>query len=215
MRDSLSVAIVLIAAGCIVFGCVDFEGPASIPATPSDIDLRGDNASIPMLTSDSCFHNITILCALQMMYYGAYNCFADNIQDLYELYGDTLRCPWTFGVYEVAFCSPDSYFVQCQEFPLHPGGGPGTYWNPDQRAVTHCRSHMQSIATSEAMFYGTYNRYGTMDEMLEAGFGPYLTCPGCHLDYVIDPGQDTYTLICPLPSSPNHGSVVDGVFSWD
>lgn len=214
MKGSRFAEIVLIASACIMSGCVDLGDEISIPTQPSDIDLRGDNASIPMLTSDSCFHNITILCAVQAMYYSTYNCFAGSILDLYEMYGDTLRCPWTLGVYEVAFCSPDSFFVQCQEFPIHPGGGPGTYWNPDQRAVTQCRSHMISIASSEAMFYGQFDRFGTMDEMLEAGISPYLTCPGCHLDYVIYPGEETYTLICPLPSSPNHGSVVDGNLSW-
>ncbi|MDM7993605.1 MAG: hypothetical protein QUS11_09880 [Candidatus Fermentibacter sp.] len=215
MKSTLLAATAFIASGCIAIGCVDSSGPVSFPVPPSDIDHRGDNASIPMITSDSCFHNVAILCALQSMYYGTYNCYAGSILDLYELYGDTLRCPWTLGVYEVAFCSPDSYFVQCQEYPVHPGGGPGTCWNPDQRAVVHCRSHMMSIATMEAMFYGQFDRYGTMDEMIEAGIGPYMACPGCHLDYIIDLGQETYTLICPLPSYPNHGSVVTGDLSWD
>ena len=71
-----------------------------------------------------------------------------------------------------------------------------------------------SIASMEVMFYMQFNRFGSMDEMVEAGIGPYLTCPGCHLDYIIQLSPETYTLICPLPSSPNHGSVVDGIASW-
>ena len=197
-----------------MIGCVDPFDPASVPAQPSDIGVRGDNASIPMLTSDSCFHNVAILCGAQSLYYGLYGCYADDIDELYSLIGDTLRCPWKVELYEITCCSPDSFWLQCQEYPLHAGGGPGTYWNPYQRAVTHCRSHMMAIASSEAMFYGQFVRYGTMDELLQAGYGPYLTCPGCHLDYVIDLGPETYTLICPMPTSPNHGSVVDGMISW-
>ncbi len=215
MKSTLLAAALFIAAGCISIGCVDQVDPTPVPILPSEADLEGDNASIPGITYDSCYHNVWILCCLQMMYYGAHNCYAGSVQDLYELYGDTLICPWKLEQYEVTYCSPDSFWVQCPGNPLHPSGGSGQAWpEQPQHDQDHCRSHMRSIATGEAMFFGQFNRYGTMDELIAQGFLPYLTCPGCGFDYMLEIGCETFALSCPMPVYPTHGSIVDGIASW-
>jgi len=77
-----------------------------------------------------------------------------------------------------------------------------------------CRNHMRLIATMEAMFYAAFNRYGSIEALVEEGFGARLVCPGCRLDYDLELGFETYTLTCPMPQFPCHGSVVDGIYSW-
>lgn len=206
--------VAVICAAVLVTGCENPADGVTPPGSHPLLDSQYDRISIPEATYGPCQDNVATLCSAQSMYYGTYNCYASDIQDLYELLGDTLVCPWVFEQYEVTLLGESSYWIQCTEYPVHPGGGPGTGGWPPANPVRACRSCMQSLATSEAMFYGTYNRYGSMQELVEAGFGPWLTCPGCGLDYIVETGFETYTLSCPNPTYPSHGSVVDGIFSW-
>jgi len=194
-------------------GCTNpAEGPVFDSNQPDRL-VSGDQVTIAEVTFDECAWNLASFCDAQAMYYASHNCYAPDIESLYQLLGDTLTCPWTGECYEVAFCGPDSFWIPCPNYPLHPGAGPGYY--PPMKDLYTCRSQMRSIASSEAMFYGRFNRYGTMQEMIDAGYITYMTCPGCGYDYIIELGYKTYTLYCPMPQQPSHGSVVDGMFSWE
>ncbi len=214
MKIVMAVSAVLVFS-MILAGCTDSaDGPNSALTGPDPL-ATGDEISIPEVTFNECATNLATLCSSQSMYYGMYNCYASDVGDLYLLLGDTLTCPWTEEWYEVTFGGPDSFWIQCPNYPVHPGGGPGYsgpgYVNP----LLHCRSQMRSIATMEALYYGQFDRYGTMLEMLEAGLGPYMVCPGCGYDYLIELGFETYSLTCPMPLYPSHGSIVDGIPSWE
>ena len=214
MRIFMAASAVLVFS-MFLAGCTEpVDGLTSAPTGPDPL-VSGDEVSIPEITFNECATNLWTLCYYQSMYYGIHNCYASDVEGLYLLLGDTLTCPWTGEWYEVTFCGPDSFWIQCPDYPIHPGGGPG-YSSPEHvKPCPECRSRMRSIATMEAMYYGTFNRYGTMQEMLEAGIGPYMVCPGCGYDYLIELGFGTYTLTCPMPQYPSHGSIVDGIPSWE
>jgi len=82
----------------------------------------------------------------------------------------------------------------------------------DQAMEVSCRSNMRSLATAQAMYYGNYDRYAgsalELEEMMDNA--PSLRCPACTEPYEIRSGGDSYTIQCPC----GHGSVVDGICSW-
>lgn len=207
-------AVSAILATMLLTGCDNPADDGTSPGSHPFLDPQYDRISIPEVTYDSCQDNVAALCTAQSMYYGAHNCYASQAGSLYELLGETLVCPWVFEQYEVTLLGDSSYWIQCTEYPVHPGGGPGTGGGSPPNPVRACRSCLLSLATSEAMFYGAYNRYGTMEELVEGGFGTWSTCPGCGLDYLFEVGIETYTITCPMPQYPLHGSVEDGMFSW-
>jgi prepilin-type N-terminal cleavage/methylation domain-containing protein len=87
----------------------------------------------------------------------------------------------------------------------------------DQAEESACRSNMRSIASAEAMYYGKYNTYGDIDALSGAGGmmenANVTECPTADAGYTITAGADTYSLPCPN-ADPNHGSVEDGITSW-
>lgn len=80
-----------------------------------------------------------------------------------------------------------------------------------------CRCNMRSLASGESMFYGMENRYGTLEELALSDImenAPELicpTCPTCGEDYIVTLNNGSYRIECPCGL---HGSVEDGLFSW-
>ncbi len=198
----------------LVAGCRYPSDPSRDSERDPVLSPGDDAVSIHEVTYGDCLDNVATLCFAQSMYFGTYSCYSSDAGGLYELLGDTLSCPWVFEQYDVSLLGDSSYWIQCTEYPVHPGGGPGTGGGPPGNPLRICRSNMMSLASSEAMFFGKYNRFGTLEELLEEGLGPWIVCPGCSLDYDLDLGFETYTLTCPLPEEPCHGSIDDFVTSW-
>ncbi|MCD4708067.1 MAG: hypothetical protein K8S62_10060 [Candidatus Sabulitectum sp.] len=76
-----------------------------------------------------------------------------------------------------------------------------------------CRASMRTIG-SACVIYCASNSYYPSD--LEALGEPYseMTCPECGLSYELKGDQEHFALNCPLQGIPNHGSIIDGVASW-
>jgi len=79
-----------------------------------------------------------------------------------------------------------------------------------------CRSNLKNIATAEAMYYArldhTYTDAAGLESSDILGNATSLECPSNATAYVYTPAADTYTVACPY--TPSHGSVTDGVTSW-
>ncbi len=77
-----------------------------------------------------------------------------------------------------------------------------------------CRCNMRSLASGESMFYGMENRYGTLEELAVSDImenAPVLICPTCGENYIVTLNNGSYRIECPRGL---HGSVEDGLFSW-
>lgn len=74
-----------------------------------------------------------------------------------------------------------------------------------------CHGNMHALATQQAIYYALNGCYASTLE--ELGFYS-LTCPECGLEYLLEGDERTFSIHCPLPSDPTHGSVVDGVATW-
>ncbi len=90
----------------------------------------------------------------------------------------------------------------------------------DQAQQVACRSNMRSIGSAEAMYYGKYSAYGNAQALADSKVmenAESLMCPYSKDPYVYNAGTTTYTVSCPAPGGPpdyQHGSVVDGITSW-
>ena len=78
-----------------------------------------------------------------------------------------------------------------------------------------CRSNLKNISTAEAMYYARLGHEYTNAAGLESsgvlGNASGLVCPSDAVAYTYTPAATTYTVEC---TSGGHGSVVDGVTSW-
>lgn len=76
-----------------------------------------------------------------------------------------------------------------------------------------CHTNMISIASECVIYYATHGTYPENISDLGIPYGS-LTCPECQSPYIYQGNQQTFSIWCPLPSHPTHGSIVDGVTSW-
>ena len=90
----------------------------------------------------------------------------------------------------------------------------------DQAEQVACRSNMRSHGTAEAKYYGSENVYGTIANIVSTdimGNAAAITCPVDAVGYVatVAGGGNTYSIPCPSAAPPiTHGSIVDGITSW-
>ena len=90
----------------------------------------------------------------------------------------------------------------------------------EQAEEVSCRSNLRSLATGESMYYGIYNTFGPLAD-LAAGGGVMenaaaIQCPTANSGYTAAAVGDwatSYRIPCPN-ADPNHGSVIDGITSW-
>ncbi len=175
-----------------------------------------------------CHSNMSSLASACAMYYGIYNRYPEELRELgtsgiYEFWDNP--CPACGELYFYDTNSiGDTYSIYCP-MPVVPNHGyviDGVrYWPPDTSGCEDaCRSNMMGLASGIAMFYGSYNRYP--EELRELGTSGVMgnwdiPCPGCGeiYNYTTDPTGQTYTIQCPLPWDPGHGSIEDGCISWN
>jgi len=78
-----------------------------------------------------------------------------------------------------------------------------------------CRTLMMTLATSMEMYMVMHGSYpGNLEDLMEVG-GTVITCPGLHVQYMLNTNEagNGYTLKC--PDVPTHGSVTDGNPDWN
>lgn len=88
----------------------------------------------------------------------------------------------------------------------------------DQAEQVACRSNLRSLGSAEAMYYGTYNVYGTVAELNDSdimGNASAITCPTSDLGYATTTATSTtYIIACGIIIPTTHGSIEDGIVSW-
>jgi prepilin-type N-terminal cleavage/methylation domain-containing protein len=88
----------------------------------------------------------------------------------------------------------------------------------DQAEQVSCRSNLRTLGTGESMYYGEWNTYCTLAVLassLVMENATQIQCPTANLNYAgtTAAGATTYTITCPN-AAPNHGSIDDGIVSW-
>jgi len=74
-----------------------------------------------------------------------------------------------------------------------------------------CHTNMRTLAGQAVIFYAENGRYPRdQEEMGMAG----VVCPACQEEYDIIGIEDYFYIECPLPFSPDHGNIDNGVASW-
>ncbi len=74
-----------------------------------------------------------------------------------------------------------------------------------------CHENMRVIGEQQVIYYA-YNGFfaSSLEELGLSG----TVCPECGLEYLMEGNERTFSIRCPLPSDPTHGSIVDGVATW-
>ena len=179
----------------------------------------------PSEYTEICHEHLVSLGVAQSMHYGMYNEYADNIEDLQQFFSipvDSIHCPVN-GEY-IFTVDDENYCIACPSnvIPSHGNILNGVVsWPPDpSEYLEYCQSNMMSLTTACSMYYGIYNRFP--EKLCDLGISGVmdnwdLMCPACSLLYIYetDVSGQTFTIHCPLPTDPNHGSVVDGIPSWE
>ena len=89
--------------------------------------------------------------------------------------------------------------------------GPMEKGNGFDSTTDECRTNMITLVGQAVIFYGENSRYPRdQEEMGMAG----VVCPACQEEYDIIGIEDYFYIECPLPFSPDHGNIDDGVASW-
>ena len=90
----------------------------------------------------------------------------------------------------------------------------------EQAEQVSCRSNLRTLGTGESMYYGQHNTFGALASL--AGDGTMdnatsLACPssnpGSYTAAVAADGS-TYSIPCPSAAGLEHGSINDGITSW-
>jgi len=205
LRTALAVlaGLALIAAAC---------GDSETPDAGNPLDLERDSEA------GICHDNMMALASAQSMYYGIYNCYATDLEPLYELLGsDELYCPECSLEY-ILEGDDETYQITCPlpELPNHGYIADGIPCWPQAPTVENCHSNMRNIASVQGIYYGYHNTYaedpGTLREFVEGDI--ILSCPVCGETYEFHADSEHYAVVCPCICEPPHGSVVDGIMSW-
>ena len=88
----------------------------------------------------------------------------------------------------------------------------------DQAEQVSCRSNLRSLGSAEAMYYGKYNTYGDVTALSNSGMmenAGDVTCPTSDLTYATTTANSTtYVIPCNIVDPMTHGSIEDGIVSW-
>jgi prepilin-type N-terminal cleavage/methylation domain-containing protein len=89
----------------------------------------------------------------------------------------------------------------------------------DQAEQVACRSNLRSLGSAEAMYYGSYNVYGSIanvDATGVMGNALEITCPTSSAGYTETGGDHatTFKIACGVVTPTTHGSIDDGIVSW-
>jgi len=176
-----------------------------------------------------CRYNMFYIANAESMFYGIYNRYTESLDTLEIICGlppDAKSCPECGWEFLLVCSTPDTYNLTCPlpELPNHgtviDGVSSWGWINPPYTYENLCHSHMVALATAESMYYGEYNTYtDSYDNLYNSGiytFSHYLIqCPlSGNVLFLYSPSSEHYSITCPEPYPPYHGSIVDGITSW-
>ncbi len=88
----------------------------------------------------------------------------------------------------------------------------------DQAEQVSCRSNLRSLGSAEAMYYGSNNVYSDVDGLATSdvmGNASDIHCPTSGNAYsTTTANSTTYVIPCAITSPLTHGSIEDGIVSW-
>jgi len=88
----------------------------------------------------------------------------------------------------------------------------------DQAEQVSCRSNLRSLGSAEAMYYGSNNVYGTVAGLASSeimGNANDIHCPTSGNVYTATTANaTTYVIPCGVTTPLTHGSIEDGIVSW-
>jgi len=88
----------------------------------------------------------------------------------------------------------------------------------DQAEQVACRSNLRSLGSAEAMYYGAENVYGSvanLDATEVMGNANEIQCPTTDAAYAATVANSTtYVIGCAVVDPLTHGSIEDGIVSW-
>jgi prepilin-type N-terminal cleavage/methylation domain-containing protein len=89
----------------------------------------------------------------------------------------------------------------------------------DQARRASCRANLHSLAVTEAIYFSWYDAFATVLTSLDQiqDLSSLLRCPTRTSagGYVIAiPGNNEYTVTCPVNAATQHGSIETGMASW-
>jgi len=88
----------------------------------------------------------------------------------------------------------------------------------EQAERVSCRSNLRSLGTGESMYYGEWNAFctvGVLGASLVMENAPDLECPTGSVGYATGTANSTtYDIPCPVNATSLHGSIDDGITSW-
>ncbi len=171
--------------------------------------------------ADICHGNMEALSDGVCQFYGRYNQFPENLEELSLIDPKlcSLTCPTCSLRYEYETDIEDNFLIGCP-LPQEPdhgtieNGWPSWPPNPSNWQQA-CQGYMRSLASGCAMYYGKYNEYPEeLEDLVTEGiFQVIPMCPACSTPYGYsrDTAGVSYTICCPLPVDPTHGYIINGV----
>jgi len=184
----------------------------NLTAPPLPTGMNGENSSDT--SAGQCHTNMRKLAGQAVIFY------AENDRypiDQGEMGMTGVTCPECGEEYEI-IGGGDHFYVGCP-LPFSPNHGniddgvPSWSEKPQtpEEEQNVCRANMRTISSQVAIFFATHNRYPRdMEELGMSG----IVCPTCAQEYELTDGDDHFYIECPLPFSPDHGNIDDGVVSW-
>jgi type II secretion system protein G len=87
----------------------------------------------------------------------------------------------------------------------------------EQAKRVSCQGNMRTLATAATMYYAEYDvftaNWASLDIMQDNASS--LRCPeDASAGQYLLTGGSTYTINCPWGGTPTHGSIIDGIISW-
>ena len=89
----------------------------------------------------------------------------------------------------------------------------------EQAEQVSCRSNLRTLGTGESMYYGEWNTYCTLAVLSASGVmenANVVECPAANAVYAAafaGGAANDYQIPCPN-AAPFHGSIDDGIVSW-
>ena len=190
--------------------CTTSDDNLTAPALPTG--MSGENSFDT--NTRQCHTNMRTLAGQAVIFYAENSRYP---RDQEEMGMSGIVCPECGEEYEI-IGGGDHFYIECP-LPFSPNHGniddgvpswPEEPQTPEEEQNA-CRANMRTIASQAAIFFATHDRYPRdQEEMGMSG----IVCPTCGQEYELIGGDDYFYVECPLPFSPDHGNIDNGVASW-
>ena len=191
-------------------GCTTSSDDITSPPIPS-LQNTEDN-----ITGDiyECRANMRTIAGQMVVFFATNNYYPNTMEEI-GMAG--VVCP-THGNEYLLIGTESEFYIECglPQLPNHGNIDNGVPSWHNQHADPNdwediCRAHMRTIAGQATIFFASNNHYpNTLKEIGMEG----VFCPACGNEYQLIGTEEEFFVGCPMPLSPNHGNIENGVPSW-